>query len=49
MSKEVVKNRKFNKLNRKVNSLEDKISDAITIFHINQYNTDKKMEKKRRC
>ena len=49
VSKEVVKNRKFNKLNRKVNSLEDKISDAITIFHINQYNTDKKMEKKRRC
>ena len=46
VSKEVVKNTKFNKLNRKVNSLEDKISDAITIFHINQYNTDKKWKKR---
>ena len=47
VSKEVVKNTKFNKLNRKVNSLEDKISDAITIFQINQDNTDKKKWKKR--
>ena len=46
VSKEVVKNTKFNKLNRKVNSLEDKISDAITIFQINQDNTDKKNGKK---
>ena len=53
MSKEVVENTKFNKLNMKINSLEDKILDATTyivtihIIHIDQYNTDKQsLEKK---
>ena len=47
MSKEVVKNTKFNKLNTKVNSLENKIPDRSTLIHINQYNTDKQsLEKK---
>ena len=39
---EVVKNTKFNKRKTKVNNLENKkISDATTLIHINQYNTDK--------
>ena len=47
VSKEVVKNTKFNKLNMKVNSLENKITDATTLIYINQYNTDKqRFEKK---
>ena len=37
----VVKNTKFNTLKRKVNSLEEKISDATILIYINQYNTDK--------
>ena len=37
---EVVKNRKFNTLETKVNSIEKKIPDAATLIHINQYNTD---------
>ena len=41
---DVVKNTKFNLLKTKVNSLEKKISDATTLIHINQYNTD--LEKK---
>ena len=41
VSKVVVKNRKFNKLNMKVNNLERKISDATILIHINQYKTDK--------
>ena len=36
--KKVVKNRKFNKLNTKVNNLDDKIPDVTTLIHINQYN-----------
>ena len=40
-SKEVAKKPKFNKLNTKVNSLENKISDATTLILINQYNIDK--------
>ena len=53
MSKEVVENTKFNKLNMKINSLKNKILDATTyiviihIIHIDQYNTDKQsLEKK---
>ena len=38
---EVVKNTKFNTLKTKVNNLDKKISDATTLIHINQYNTDK--------
>ena len=37
----VVENTKFNTLKRKVNSLEEKISDATILIYINQYNTDK--------
>ena len=44
---EVVKNTKFNTLKTKVNNLEKKNPDAITLIHINQYNTDKQnLEKK---
>ena len=47
--KEVVKNAEFNTLNTKVNNLEKKVSDATTLIHINQYNTDKQnLEKKNR-
>ena len=31
----------YNKLNTKVNNLENKIPYAATLFHINQNNTDK--------
>ena len=45
---EVVKNTKFNTLKTKVNNLEKKNPDAITLIHINQYNTDKQnLEKKK--
>ena len=44
---EVVKNKKLNTLKTKVNILEKKIPNAITLIHINQYNTDKQnLEKK---
>ena len=44
---EVVKNTKFNTLKTKVNNSEKKIPDAITLIHINQYNTGKQnLEKK---
>ena len=50
VNKEVVKNTKFNKLNIKVNKLDEKIPDATTLIHINQCNTDKQnLEKKWRC
>ena len=51
VANEVVKNAKFNTLKTKVNSLEKKISDATTLIHINQYNTDKQdlEEKNWRC
>ena len=43
----VVKNTKLNTLKTKVNNLEKKSSDATTLIHINQYNTDKQnLEKK---
>ena len=35
VDKEVVKNSKFNTLKIKVNNLENKISDATTLIHIN--------------
>lgn len=41
VSKEDVKNTKYNKLNMKVSILENKISDGTTLIHINQYNIDK--------
>ena len=42
---EVVKNTNFNTLKTKVNNLEKKITDATTLIHINQYNTN--LEKKK--
>ena len=43
----VLKNTKFNLLKTKANSLEKKTSDATTLIHINQHNTDKQnLEKK---
>ena len=36
----VVKNKKFNTLNTKVSSLENKIPDLTTLIYINQYNAD---------
>ena len=45
---EVVKNTKFNTPKAKVNNLENKIPDATTLIHINQYKTDKQsLEKKK--
>ena len=48
VSEEVVKNTKFNKVNTTVGDLENKIPNAITLIHINHYNTDKCLEKKNR-
>ena len=39
VSKEAAKNAQFDTLNTKVNNLEKKILVAITLVHINQYNT----------
>ena len=33
----------YNKLNTKVNNLENNIPVATTLIHINQYNTDKQI------
>ena len=41
VNNEVIKNRKYNTLKTKINSLEKTIPDATTLAHINQYNTDK--------
>ena len=41
VSKKVVKNTKFNKLNTKKNDLEEKIPGASILIKTNQYNTDK--------
>ena len=44
---EVVKNTNFNTRKTKINNLNKKIPDAITLIHTSQYNTDKKkLEKK---
>ena len=40
VNNEVVKNRKFNTVKKKVNNLEKKIPDAIILFHITRYKTD---------
>ena len=47
VSEEVVKNTKFNKVNTTVDDLENKIPNTITLIHINHYNTDKCLEKKK--
>ena len=50
MKNEVFKNINFNTLKTKVNNLDVKISDATSLVHINQYNTDKQnREKNWRC
>ena len=36
---EFVKKTKFNTIKAKVNNLENKVPDATTLIHINQYNT----------
>ena len=47
MSKEVVKKIVCNKLNTKINNLENKIPDATSLICINEYNRDKQnLEKK---
>ena len=38
---QVVQNTNFNRLQTKVNNLRNKIPDATTLIHINQYNADK--------
>ena len=42
----VDKNTKLNTLKTEVNNVEKKITEEITLININQYNTDKKIEKK---
>ena len=51
VSKEVVKTTVYNKLNKKVNNLENKIPDAFTLIETNEYSTDKQNVEKnhRRC
>ena len=44
---EVIKNPKFNTLKTKVNNLENKILNATTLTHINQYKIDKQNLKKK--
>lgn len=41
VSREVVKNTEFTKLNAKVNNSENKFPDASTLIETNRYNTDK--------
>ena len=48
VSKEVVKITKFNKLNKKVNNLDNKIPDVTTFIHINQCNIDKQGKERER-
>ena len=43
----VVKNTKFKLLKTKVNNLDKKIPDATTVIHINQYNTDNTILRKK--
>ena len=47
VSKKVVKNTKFNKLNSKVSNLENKIPNASTLIQTNQYNASKQNLKKK--
>ena len=44
----LLKNTNFNALNTTVNNLEKKISDATTLIHINQCNTDKQKKQYRK-
>ena len=47
VTKELVKKTVYNKLNTKINYLENKISDVSTLFQSNQYNVRKQnLEKK---
>ena len=47
VTKELVKKTVYNKLNTKINYLENKISDVSTLFQSNQYNVCKQnLEKK---
>ena len=46
-SKEVVKNTKFNKLNTKINDLENAFPHAFTLIQANQYKTDKQIWRKK--
>ena len=46
-SKEVVKNTKFNKLNTKINGLENALRHAFTLIQANQYKTDKQIWRKK--
>ena len=48
VSKETVKKTVYNKLNTKVNNLENKIPDATTLIHISQYYTYKQSLKKKK-
>ena len=43
VSKEVVKQTMCNKLNTKVDNLENKTPDVTTLIHINQYNSNHKI------
>ena len=46
-SKEVVKNAKFNKLNTKINDLENALPHAFTLIQANQYKTNKQIWRKK--
>ena len=49
VNKKIYKKTKFNKVNMKVNNLENKIPDASTLIQTNQYNPNKiNLEKKNR-
>ena len=41
LDNEVVKNKKFNTLEAKVNSFDKKVPDATTLIQINKYKIDK--------
>ena len=49
VSKEVLKNTKFNTINAKVNYLGKKIPDASHLIQTNQYYTDKQNLEKKIC
>ena len=48
VSKEVVQNIKFNKLNTKVDNLEKKIPDVSAIIQTTPYNADKRSWEKKK-
>ena len=51
LNKEVLKKTVYNKLNKEINNLEDKIHDANSLILVDRYNTEKQnLEKKNwRC